>query len=63
MKRDVLSYLAIAAVSAVTSVATIAVATPSSVNNNAESIATINDQPFATNHAVDTQFASRVVRS
>ena len=63
MKRDVLSYLAIAAVSAVTSVATLYVATPSKVSNNPEQIATISDQPFATNHAVDTQFASRVVRS
>lgn len=63
MKRDVLSYLAIAAMSAVTSVATLYVATPSKVSNNPEQIATISDQPFATNHAVDTQFASRVVRS
>ena len=63
MKRDVLSYLAIAAVSAVTSVATIYVAAPSKVNDDKESVATISDQPFATNHAVDAQFASRVVRS
>ena len=62
MKRDVLSYLAIAAVSAVTSIATLYVATPSKVSNNPEQIATISDQPFATNHAVDTQFASQVVR-
>ena len=63
MKRDVLSYLAIAAVSAVTSVATLAVATPSKEQSNPEAIATISDQPFATNHAVDAQFASRVVRT
>ena len=63
MKRDVLSYLAIAAVSAVTSVATLAVATPSKASDAPEQIATISNQPFTTNHAVDTQFASQVVRS
>lgn len=63
MKRDVLSYLAIAAVSAVTSVATIAIATESKASNQNEHIAVLSDQPFATNHAVDTQFASQVVRS
>ena len=61
MKRDVLSYLAIAAVSAVTTIATFTVATQSKANNN--TITTLNDHPFATNHAVDTQFASTVVRS
>lgn len=63
MKRDVLSYFAIAAVSAVTSIATIAVATESKASNNNDHIAALSDQPFATNHAVDTQFASRVVSS
>ena len=62
MKRDVLSYLAIAAVSAVTSVATLAVATNSKASDAPASIATISDQPFTTNHVVDTQFASQVVR-
>ena len=63
MKRDVLSYVAIAAVSAITSVATLAVATTSKESNNAEQIAVITDQPFSTNHAVDTHFASSVVQS
>ncbi|MBR5821653.1 MAG: trypsin-like peptidase domain-containing protein [Alistipes sp.] len=63
MKRDVLSYLAIAAISAVTSVATLTVATSSKENNDPEQVATISDQPFSTNHAVDAQFASRVVRT
>lgn len=62
MKRDVLFFLAIAAVSAVTSIATISVATSSKANDN-ERIIAISDQPFATNHAVDTQFAASVVRS
>ena len=59
MKRDV----AIAAVSAITSVATLAVATTSKESNNAEQIAVITDQPFSTNHVVDTHFASSVVQS
>ena len=63
MKRDVLSYVAIAAVSAITSVATLAVATTSKESNNAEQIAVITDQPFSTNHVVDTHFASSVVQS
>lgn len=63
MKRDVLSYVAIAAVSAITSVATFAVATTSKESNNAEQIAVITDQPFSTNHVVDTHFASSVVQS
>ena len=63
MKRDVLSYLAIAAVSAVTSVATIAIATNNNDERHPEAVTTISDNPFSTNHAVDTQFASAVVRS
>ena len=63
MKRDVLFYLGIAAISAVTSIATFAIATESNEVNNSVQNATINDRPFSTNHAVDTQFASQVVRS
>lgn len=62
MKRDVLSYLAIAAVSVVTSVATLKIATSNNDVDNSGHIATISDQPFSTNHVVDTQFASQVVR-
>lgn len=59
MKRDVLFFLAIAAVSAVTSIATVSVAT-NNKESNPEAI-TINDEPFSTNHTVDTQFAATVV--
>jgi Do/DeqQ family serine protease len=50
-------------VSAVTSVATIAIATNNNDERYPEAVTTISDNPFSTNHAVDTQFASAVVRS
>lgn len=63
MKRDVLSYLAIAAVSAVTSVATLTIATNSKSESVNDHVATFSDNPFNVNHAVDTQFASTAVKS
>ena len=62
MKRDVLTYLSIAAISAITSVATIAVTNHSKVEHNPRHIETINDEPFTTTKPADTQFASAVAR-
>jgi S1-C subfamily serine protease len=62
MKRDVLTYLSVAAISAITSVATIAVTSNSKVEQNPQPVTAISDQPFTTTQATDTEFTSAAVR-
>ena len=62
MKRDVLTYLSVAAISAITSVATIAVTNNNNVESNPQPVTAISDQPLTTTQARDTEFTSVALR-